>query len=272
MGQLTPEQRHHLYVQEATRSGIHKAMLAALYQVQTKPSLIDGETGLGIAPANQIALEQVNTLSAQVQYAANTVRSLTHSLIAEGWTSVELWHTEEGRYTNQFVEAIAAGYTAPPGDATAALLEACDETALYQAYNADLEADAQVAPLPLTFSSLDAALLAFLEPLPYSYFSLPHQRDALLELVRLWQQLDSREAAIATLDLEPADAATIADEAQLDSALRRFLPLVAPHYAGYPHQREALLRLAQLWQQLDSRGRDRCAFAAPFSLTQRQQP
>ena len=253
MGQLTPDQRNYLYVQAAARSGIHKAILAALYRAQTKPALMDSETGLGIAPANQITLEQVDTFSGQVQYAANTVRNLTNSLIEQGWTSVELWHTEKGRYTDQLIEAIAAGYTAPLSNSTAALLEACDATALSQAYSADLAIDAQAAQLPLTFSSLDATLLAFLEPLSYSYFSLPHQRDALVELVRLWQQLDSREAAIATLGLEPTDDTSIVDNAKLDSALRRFLPLVAPHYAGYPHQREALLRLVQLWQQLDSR-------------------
>ena len=97
MGQLTPDQRKLLYVQEAARSGIHSPLLAALYQVQTKPLLTDGETGLGIAPANQIALEQVDTFLSQVQYAANTIRSLTNSLTANGWKSTELWNVEQGR-------------------------------------------------------------------------------------------------------------------------------------------------------------------------------
>lgn len=253
MGHLTPDQRHNLYVQEAARSGIHKAILAALYQVQSKPSLADGETGLGIAPANQMPLAQVETFAAQVQYAANTVRSLTNSLIADGWDSGALWQTEQGRYTDRFVEAIAAGYTAPLNDLTAARLEACDASALLQAYCHDLTADAQAAPLPLPFFDLDAALLAFLEPLPHCYFSLPHQRNALLELVRLWHQLDRREDAIATLPSEQPHPDAIADDAELDIALRRFLPSIATNYAGYPHQREALLRLTQLWQQLDSR-------------------
>ncbi|PSB33747.1 peptidase M15A [Stenomitos frigidus ULC18] len=265
MGQLTPAQRHALYIQEATRSGIHKPILAALYQVQTQPSLTDGETGLGIAPANQTTLEQVDTFVAQIQYAANTVRSLTHSLIAAGWTSVELWNGEAGRYTDQFIEAIAAGYTAPLSDQSAALLEACDQTALLQAYSDDLKVDAQIAQMPLSFSYLDAALLAFLEALPYSYFSLPHQRHALLELVRLWRQLDQHEDAIALLDIELADPSAIVDDAKLDSALRRFLLLVAPAYAGYPHQREALLRLTQLWQQLDSREAAIVALSKPLS-------
>ena len=260
MGQLTPDQRHDLYVQAAARSGIHKALLAALYKVQTKPSLADGETGLGITPANQITLAEVESFGAQVQYAANTVRSLTNHLIADGWTSGELWNAEQGRYTDRFLQTIAAGYTAPASDCTAALLEACDPAALLQAYfqEAYFQADsddwaheAQAAQLPL-MSALDAALLDFLEPLPHCYFSLPHQREALLELVRLWQQLDTREAAIASLDPDLAASAAIVDDA-IDAGLQRFLPLIAPHYAGYPHQREALLRLTQLWQQLDSR-------------------
>ena len=253
MGQLTPDQRNSLYIREAARSGIHKPILAALYQVQGKPSLADGETGLGIAPANQMPLEQVDTFGAQVQYTASTVRSLTNSLIADGWDSEKLWNAVKGLYTDRFVEAIAAGYTAPLDDPTAALLEACDAAALLQAYGDDLAVDAQAAHLPLTSFDLDTALLTFLESLPRCYFSLPYQRDALLELVRLWHQLDHRQEAIAALTLQPTHPDVIADDAELDAALRRFVPLVAPHYAGYPHQREALLRLAQLWQQLDSR-------------------
>ncbi len=267
MGQLTPDQRQILYIQEAARSGIHKAMLAALYQIQAKPVLTDGETGLGIAPANQIALKQVDTFLAQVQYAANTIRSLTNSLTVGGWKSVELWNAEQGRYTETFVQAIAAGYTAPPSDSTAALLEPSDKAALLAAYIHDLATDAQVAKLPQTFVGLDAALLAFLAPLPRCYFSLPHQRDALLEAVRLWRKLDTREAAIASLDSKPFEPETIADDAKLDAALRRFMPLIASHYAGYPHQREALLRLVQLWQQLDSREAAIVALAQDLSPT-----
>lgn len=261
MRQLSSDQRKSLYAQEAARAGIHKAILAALYRVQTKPSLTDGETGLGIAPANQMTLEQVDTFVTQVQYAASTVRSLTNSLIAEGWKSAELWNIDQGRYTDRLIEAIAAGYTAPVSDPAAALLEACDKAALLQAYSDDLMADDQATRLPVTFSDCDAALLAFLEPLPHCYFSLPHQRNALLELVRLWHQLDSREAAIAALDVEHH---TAIGEAELDAALRRFLPLLAPSYAGYPHQREALLRLTQLWQQLDSREAVIAALAQPL--------
>ncbi|XHX79668.1 MAG: peptidase M15A [Stenomitos frigidus ULC029] len=258
MGQLTPEQRRVLYVQEATRSGVHKAILAALHQVQAKPTLADGETGLGIAPAHQIELAQVDTFVAQVQYAANTIRSLTNRLTLHGWNSEALWDAEQGRYTDKFVQTIAAGYSAPATDSRAALLEASDPAALLAAYLSDLSIDAQTVQLPLTFAFLDTALLAFLKPLPHCYFSLPHQRHALLEAVRLWCQVDTHAAAIASLNLELANTVerpmtTIAAEDSLDPALLHFVPLMTAHYAGYPQQREALLRLTQLWQQLESR-------------------
>ncbi|MBW4470652.1 MAG: peptidase M15A [Stenomitos rutilans HA7619-LM2] len=253
MGQLTSAQRRLLYVEAAARSGIHNAILAALYRVQAKPALTDGEIGMGIAPANQILLEQLDTFPAQVQYAAHTIRSFINDLIKAGWQSTDLWNVEKGRYTDRFVQAIAAGYTARSSDPTAALLEASDAEGLLQAYIDNVAADAQAAGLPESLTGLEAALLAFLQQLPRCYFSLPHQRNALVEAVRLWQQLDTHAAAIAFLQIESANQGAIADEVQLDRALRQFVPLIASDYAGYPHQHEALLRLTQLWQQLDSR-------------------
>jgi hypothetical protein len=268
MGQLTPEQRRVLYVREATRSGVHKAILAALYQVQAKPALTDGETGLGIAPVHQIVLAQVDTFAAQVQYAANTIRSLTNNLTLNGWNSAALWDIAQGRYTDKFVQAIAAGYIAPTNEPETALLEASDPADLLAAYLNELSLEAQAILLPFTFTYLDTALIAFVKPVPHCYFSLPHQRHALLEAVRLWCQLDTQAAAIASLNMElanteeatnqtiveaakPTDA--MLDEVKLDAALLRFVPLMLAHYAGYPQQREALLRLTQLWQQLESR-------------------
>ncbi|MBW4691309.1 MAG: peptidase M15A [Lyngbya sp. HA4199-MV5] len=253
MRPLTSAQRQHLYVEAAARTGIHQAILAALYQVQAKPALTEGESGLGIAPANQIVLEQVDTFPAQVNYAAHTIRSLIHHLTDEGWQSAELWHVEQGRYTNRFVQAIAAGYTAPSSDPTAALLEASDADNLLQAYVDHWTADAQRVGLSGSLAGLDAALIAFLEPLPRCYFSLPYQRNALVEAARLWHQLDTPAATIAALLIEPFTQGAIADDAQLDLALRQFASRIASDYAGYPYQREALLRLTQLWHQLDSR-------------------
>lgn len=268
MGQLTPEQRHVLYVQEATRSGVHKAILAALYQVQAKPALTDGETGLGIAPVHQVVLAQVDTFAAQVQYAANTIRSLINNLTLNGWDGEAFWDVEQGRYTAKFVQTIAAGYIAPANDPKTALLEASDPADLLAAYLNELSMEAQAIRLPSRFTYLDTALLTFVKPVPHCYFSLPHQRHALLEAVRLWCRLDTRAAAIASLNMELASTVEVAnlaiadtaklndaklDDVKLDAALLHFVPLMLAHYAGYPQQREALLRLTQLWQQLESR-------------------
>ena len=96
MTTLSPDQRNYLYILEAERVGIHKSILAALYLAQEQPSLEDGETGLGISPAHRISLDQVNTFAGQIQYGANTIRSLTDSLIKKGWQGVDLWDANRG--------------------------------------------------------------------------------------------------------------------------------------------------------------------------------
>jgi tetratricopeptide (TPR) repeat protein len=255
MESLTPVQRNALYLQEAERTGIHKPILAALYHVHHEPSLLSGETGLGISPANRISLEQVNTLSAQIRYAANTVRSLTQSLIDKGWSATDLWNIGKGHYTDQFIRAIASGYTPPGRDATAAILESTHAEALIKAYQTDWIADLKAGNVPNDLIYLDKALRRLLEQIPSHYFALPYQRDALLEMVRIWHKQDSREAAIAALNLElPADEdSTISHESYLDRALLKSIPQISQSYSGYPHQREALLRLTQLWRRLNSR-------------------
>ncbi|MGQ9872110.1 hypothetical protein [Leptodesmis sp.] len=91
---LSPDQRSDLFQKAAHRAGIHKPILAALHQVHQEPHLPDGEIGLGIVPANRISPEQVNSLIGQVNFGANTVRSLTYSLIAQGWQEPDLWNRE----------------------------------------------------------------------------------------------------------------------------------------------------------------------------------
>lgn len=252
MGLLTPEQRTVVYLQAAERTGIHAPLLAALHQVQQRPSLVDGEAGLGISPANQVSLDQINTFAGQVQSAANTIRSLTNGLRASGWTGIDLWDASGDRYTPKFLSTIARGYLAPASDPTAARLESSNEAALLQAYRDHLITNA--AGTSPSLSYLDQALLTLAERLPRYYTGLPYQRDALLELVRLWRQLDTREAAIAALNVQPSTPdPTMAAEAYLDPALMAFVQRVSRYYEAYPHQREALLRLAQRWRQLDSR-------------------
>lgn len=248
MEQLTPEQRHNVYTQAAARAGIHQPILAALYQVQQQPQLADGATGLGISPANRIPLEQLTTFGEQVQVAANTIRSLTNSLTVEGWKGEDIWHKPQGRYTDTFLRAIARGFVAPYSDATAAQLESCDDTALQAAYIRDSTREYERLHLLGELDDLDAKLLAFLSQLPRYYSGLPYQREALLELVRVWRKLDSREATLQVLEV-----ASLEDEASLGPRLMQFVQRVPTNYRDYPHQREALLRLIQLWHQVDSR-------------------
>lgn len=250
MTQLSPDQRNDYYLTEAARSGIHKPILAALYAVLRQPSLADGEVGLGIAPANRVALEQVNRFPAQVLYAANTLRGLTNALIAEGWQANELWNAAQGRYSDRLISRIAEGYTPPPDQIDAAQLEACDPNALLAAYLEDLKVDS-AADLPPRLADLDQTLLAFADRVPPHYNRLDFQRQALLEAARLWRQLDSQQALIEALQVPLVDGVT--DESILDKALVEFIQQVPHYYAGYPNQREALIRLVQLWSLLSSR-------------------
>lgn len=251
MAPLASDQRNYYYLIEAARTGIHKPVLAALHTVHQSPRLLDGETGLGIAPANRVAVDQVNTFPEQVQYAANTIRSITDTLTAQGWRGQDLWNAEAGRYSDRFIQTLAEGYMPPSSDASAARLEVSDEDALLKAYIADISYDYRADQLPHNLASLDQALLAFVERIAPNYGRLEHQRAALIEMVRLWRKLDTQAAAIKSLDVPIDD--DVPDLVELDNALVQFVRQVSRFYSGYPHQREALLRLVRLWRQLDSR-------------------
>ena len=251
MAQRSPDQRNDYYLIEAGRAGIHKPILAALYATQRKPPLPDGETGLGIAPANRIPPDQVNTFPEQVEYAANTIRSLMSYLTATGWQGKDLWDAAQGRYTDRFVQAIAEGYSPPANDAAAARLEPVAAEDLLQAYLTDLDTDFSAAQLPKNLAPLDQVLLAFVERVPANYSRLAFQRQALLEMVRLWRKLDTEAAAIAALGIDTTQEPI--DEAALDRALLSFVSQADRHFSGYPNQREALIRLVQIWRELDSR-------------------
>ena len=253
MATLSPDQRNYYYLIEAERAGIHKPILAALYAAHSSPSVSDGETGLGIAPANRVSLSQVDTFTEQVQYAANVIRALTEGLVAQGWKGGDLWEAEQGRYTDQFLQKVAGGYAPTPNEPAIARLEASDFDTLRQAYLADIDSDFQSANLPRHLAYLDQALLTLVDRIPTYYNGLPHQRDALLEGVRIWRELDTREAVIASL-VSDANATTVMeDETQLDVPLKQFVQRISANYGGYPQQREALIRIAQLWRQLRTR-------------------
>lgn len=255
MAELTAAQRNYLYLIEAERVGIHKPILAALYVAQGKPTLRDGEKGLGISPVNRVTVEDVNTFPEQIQFAANTLRSLTDSLSVQGRQANELWSGEKGRYTDEFIEIIAAGYLPAATDLSAARLEACNPQALLEAYLKDIEIEYEGDDLPQNLSYLDRALLTLIDRVPTYYNGLPHQRDAILELVRIWRRLDTRQDAIRSLVSTGTNQVDIynLEPSKLDVPLKQFVQRISPNYGGFPHQREALIRLAQLWRQQSSR-------------------
>ena len=251
MAQLSPDQRNALYLSEAVRAGIHKPILAALYAAHGQPRLEDSETGLGISPANRISVHQVNTLPDQAHYAANTIRSITDSLTAKGWSNRDLWDMSQGRYSDRFLQTVAAGYLPPSSDTAAARLESCALETLLSAYMADIKNDYGPELLTSNLADLDQALLSFVERITPNYSGLAFQQAALIETVRLWRKLDTQAAAIEILAVPMNEG--VVDEAALDRALIQFIRSLSGSYGGYPHQREALLRLVQLWLQLDSR-------------------
>lgn len=256
MAGLSADQRNYYFSSEAERTGIHKSILAALYAAHRHPELTDAEVGLGISPANRIHPEQVSTFPAQVQFAANTVRSITDKLTAQGWKGGDFWDTELGQYSDRFIQAISAGYSPPANDLLAARLETVDSQKLLQAYLDDVTTDHKSDRLLPNLSYLDTALQRFLERLSRYYLGLSYQREALLEALRIWRKLNTRQAAIASLlrlsETDPSLSGV--DNAAIDKPLVQFIQQISPAYTGYPHQREALIRLVQLWRQLTSRG------------------
>jgi tetratricopeptide (TPR) repeat protein len=253
MTKLSPDQRNYYYLLEAERTGIHKPILAALYQAHLSPTLHDGETGLGVSSTGFVVSERVDTFPEQVQYAANTIRALTDNLSEQGWKGTDIWKADAGRYAELFVERVADGYQPQASDRAAGSLVPCDRAKLLQAYLTDLETDYLGKEAPQSLAYLDRALLSLIERVPQFYLGLAHQRDAVLEAVRIWRKLDSVEGAIASLAADAKVLPANLSEAQLDSFLKQFMQRLSPHYGGYPHQREALLRLTQLWRRLESR-------------------
>lgn len=278
MATFSPDQRNYYYLIEAERTGIHKPILTALYAAHSSPSLADEETGLGISPANRVSLAQVNTFPEQVEYAANVIRALTESLLDQGWKGADLWEAEQGRYTDPFLQQVASGYApiasesampsavllenpyssrtaAPNGErkATIARLEPCNLAQLKQAYLTDLEADCKTVNLSGNLAYLDQALISLVDGIPDYYIGLPHQRDAILSGVRIWRGLDTREAIIASLVPNREVTSAMEDESQLDIPLKQFVQGISANYGGYPQQREALIRVAQLWRQMRTR-------------------
>ncbi|WP_072621180.1 D-Ala-D-Ala carboxypeptidase family metallohydrolase [Spirulina major] len=258
MAILTLDQRNYYYVLEAERTGIHKSILAALDQVQRSPTLENDDTGLGLTHTDP----PLDTFALQVQYAANTIRTLTDRLIDQGWKSSDLWDTVQGRYSDRVLAVIAGGYTPAVEDTAVGTLATCDPTALKNAYLDDIEQEWT----PDSQAELDPQLLTLIERIPEYYLGLSHQRRGLIEVVRIWRKLDSQRAAVESLARETKQSIQQFAEDDLDIALKQFIQRISPYYAGFPHQREALLRLTQYWRQLPSRA------AAIASLAESTRP
>jgi hypothetical protein len=251
MAGLNADQRNDYFLREAIRTGIHKPILAALFAAQQRPSLNDGEVGLGISPANRIPLEQVNTFAQQVQYAASTVRSITGKLLSQGWQAADLWDINQGRYSDRFLDVIANGYVPSISEPDVARLEPTQEANLLNAYFADWTLDCKTANLLGDFGFLESVLPRFAAEVPRHYLGLGYQRQALLEANRIWQQVDATSFVLA--GFLGSDASGGLDPVRLDQALLQATQQLPASYVGLPYQREALLRLVQLWQQCVSR-------------------
>ena len=256
MADLAPDQRNNFYLLAAGRVGIHKSILYALRIVQASPELTDREKGLGLTTAYAGGESQFDTFPEQVQYAANTIRSLTNQLVDEGWTGPDFWDGTAGRYADKFINRIAQGFQPKEDDRTSGILAPCDGDALRQRYIEDLSVDYSGDQLPQSLAYLDPALIQFAERVPRFYQKVVHQRNALLEAIRVWRQLNTQEEAIQSLLGDGSDDFDLTSEedlVDLDRELSKFAANMATYFAGYPHQREALIRLAHLWRQLPSR-------------------
>ena len=252
MPKLTATQRNYLYLIEALRTGIHKPILAALYSVHNSPVLADGEVGLGLSLTSNVEVTQLDTFMEQVQFGANTVRSLADRLLIEGATGNDIWDSSLGHYSDRFLEAMAAGYEPSSTDRIAATLKPSDVEALKTAYLDDIDTRFDGSQLAQNLSSLDRPLIELAQRIPNYYNSSEIHREAGLETIRLWRSLNTRNEAIESLfGDQPSDQANSLNE--IDTKLKDFFQNISPFYGGLPHQREALVRLTQLWRQLDTR-------------------
>jgi len=250
MAILNADQRNYLYILEAARVGIHKPILAALYVAHSGNRDFQGKADatLGMVPTRGVVQTRLDSFEEQVQYASNTLRSLTDRLVEKGFSPMALWDSDRGGYGDRFLQEIARGYHPADNESSSAQLKSCDFKTLQQAYWDDIQTDFPGNELPQNLAFLDQALLELIERLPGYYRGLPNQRDSILEAGRIWRGLADHTEVIQSLGLS-----TNTPAASLDRELVSFIQRIAVNYSGYPHQREALLRMAQLWRQLNSR-------------------
>ncbi|MEM9977469.1 MAG: D-Ala-D-Ala carboxypeptidase family metallohydrolase, partial [Cyanobacteria bacterium P01_D01_bin.2] len=108
---------------------------------------------------------------------------------------------------------------------------------------------------------VDPALVAFVQRVPDYYKGDGYHRFALTETYRMWKGLDSRSTALSELGA-PAqflsankDNPTALAQAakQVDQSLLTFIRSVPTIYQETEEQREALIRLVQIWRRLERR-------------------
>lgn len=238
----------------AQRWGVHGPVLLALYEGSNNPAF-------GV-PEAIAALEADERRAALADHLAAGVRHRCDTLAQQGWTGARLWDTATQRYGRDLVGLLAQGYGATVGDRTLGW-GPCEPVRFESLYRQYCALDLATMPLtnpaatptiaqPLTaidFFVLDRALLDTIERLSQFYQGMAHQRDALLEAVRVWRGLADRDATLGSLNIPRLNYTNT----QLDGALLQFIQRLSPYYGGFPHQREALLRLVQQWRQLESR-------------------
>ncbi|MGC1395714.1 MAG: peptidase M15A, partial [Coleofasciculaceae cyanobacterium] len=111
-----------------------------------------------------------------------------------------------------------------------------------------------------SLNAIDPALIAFIEKLPDAYQGRGSQRNALVEAFRLWHNLNSRAAALLALGIDPellerstTDKTALVNLAtQLDRELNSFVRRIPANYQENEQQREALIRLVQLWRNIST--------------------
>lgn len=253
MARLTWEQRQHYYQREARRTGVHLPLLVALHHCQQSPPLGDGEVGLGIGAIHDLLPHQLDSFPQQVHYAANTLRWLLEMLMDQHWSSGDLWQVNEGGYGPRFLERIAQGYEPPLQARAVGRLGGCDLADLLAIYREERATLYERYGLPYPLSGAEQPLLAAIDQIPLHYRGLPHQREAILEGIRIWRHLDRREEVLQALEEESNLGPHALTWEQCDRLLPEVIKRMPLYYNGFPHQREALLRVVQGWQRLPAR-------------------
>jgi hypothetical protein len=160
----------------------------------------------------------------------------------------------------QFVQRLSANYSGYPHQRESLLRLTQYWRQLPSREEAILSLQAATNPDP-GLQVFDASLLNFIQRIPSYYEGKGSQRNAVTEGFRLWRQLDSRTSALAQLGINPkiltaspesrAELKKVA--AQLDRELLNFVRRIPSAYHEDRQQREALIRIVQLWRGLKTR-------------------